>query len=241
MIPKIIHYCWFGGNEFPAVAVECMKSWRKFLPEWEIKEWNESNFDISSSQYVQDAYRLKKWAFISDVVRMKALYEQGGVYLDIDVEFIKPLPEEFLSYKGLMGFEHTKTVAPGLIFGVEKGNRFVKEIYDSYAEERFFYKKNGIYRTINTRITEKLIEDGLKKNNELQVIDGFHIYPSEYFCGYNTDIREPEITENTICWHHYLGSWSNPSMKMRMQDQLKKLIGVKNYKKVITFVRKVRK
>lgn len=241
MIPPIIHYCWFGGNELPIIALECIESWKKFFPDWEIREWNENNYDVNENQYVKDAYELQKWAFVSDVARLKALYEYGGIYLDVDVEFIKPLPKEYLSYEGLMGFEYTKTIAPGLILGVEKGSEFIKEIYDSYADDRLFYDKNGIYKTINTRITEKLEKDGLIKNNIMQVVDGFHIFPSEYFCGYNTDIREPEITDKTICWHHYLGSWSNPSLKMRMQNKLKKIIGIQNYKYVLSLVRKGRK
>lgn len=241
MIPKVIHYCWFGRNEKPQVALECISTWRKYFLGWKIIEWNEDNYDMSGVQYIEDAYKLKKWAFVSDLVRLDVLYKYGGIYLDIDVEFIKPLPDAFLNYRGFMGFEHTKTIAPGLIFGVEKNNSFVKMILDSYDGERFYYNKNGIYKTINTRITEALLEQGLIKNNKYQVVGDFQIFPSEYFCGYNTDIREPEITENTICWHHYLGSWSNPSIKMKLQDCLKRIIGVKNYKCFLHFVRGVRK
>lgn len=241
MIPKVIHYCWFGRNEKPQVALECIKIWKKYFPGWKIIEWNEDNYDLSGIQYIEDAYKLKKWAFVSDLVRLDVLYKYGGIYLDIDVDFLKPLPDVFLNYKGFMGFEHTKTIAPGLILGVEKNNSFVKMILDSYDGERFYYNKNGIYKTINTRITEALLEQGLIKNNKYQVVGDFHIFPSEYFCGYNTDIREPEITENTICWHHYLGSWSNPSIKMKLQDCLKKMIGVKNYKRLLYFVRGVKK
>ena len=241
MIPKIIHYCWFGRNCKPQVALECIETWKKYFYGWKIIEWNEDNYDLSGNPYIEDAYKLQKWAFVSDLVRLDVLYKYGGIYLDIDVDFIKPLPDCFLDYKGFMGFEYTSTIAPGLIFGVEKNNVFVKKILDSYKGERFYYNKNGIYKTINTRITEALIEQGLVKNNKYQVVGDFHIFPSEYFCGYNTDIREPEITEKTICWHHYLGSWSNPSIKMKVQDCIKKIIGIKNYKKLLFFVRKMRK
>jgi len=241
MIPKNIHYCWFGKGNKPEIAIECIRTWKKYFPDWEIIEWNEDNYGLSGTQYIEDAYKLKKWAFVSDLVRLDVLYKYGGIYLDIDVEFIKPLPDLFLQYHGFCGFEHTSTIAPGLIFGVEKGNKFIKSVLDSYAGERFFYNKNGIYKTINTRITEEFLKQGLIKNNTHQIINGFHIYPSEYFCGYNTDIREPEITEKTICWHHYLGSWSNPSLKMKMQDNLKLIIGVNNYKKLLYFVRRIKK
>ncbi len=241
MIPKIIHYCWFGKEKMPEVAIECIKTWKKFFPDWKVIEWNEDNYDLSEIQYIKDAYSLKKWAFVSDLVRLDVLYRYGGIYLDIDVEFIKPLPANYLNFKGFMGFEYTYTIAPGLIFGVEKENSFIKEILDSYVNERFYYNKNGIYKTINLRITDALEKKGLVKNNQYQIIDGFHIFPSEYFCGYNTDIREPEITEKTICWHHYLGSWSDPSLKMKTQDVLKKTIGVDNYKKILYCIRKIRK
>jgi len=233
LIPHIIHYCWFGKNKMPEVAIECINTWKKYFPEWEIKEWNEENYDLSGIPYITDAYRLGKWAFVSDLVRLDVLYRYGGIYLDIDVEFIKPLPKSYLDFKGFMGFEYTNAIAPGLIFGVEKENSFVKRILDSYEGERFYYNKNGIYKTINMRITDALTEDGLVRNGQKQVVDEFHIFPSEYFCGYNTDIHEPEITSNTICWHHYLGSWSNPSVKTRMQKLIKKVIGKKNYSKVI--------
>ena len=240
MIPHIIHYCWFGRNKMPQVAVDCISTWRKYFPGWEIQEWNEDNYDLSGIPYIADAYRLKKWAFVSDFVRLDILYRYGGIYLDIDVEFIKPLPSTYLDFTGFMGFEYTNVIAPGLIFGVEKENPFVKKILDSYEGERFYYNSNGIYKTINMRITDALSEDGLVKNGQQQVVDGFHIFPAEYFCGYNTDIREPEITENTICWHHYLGSWSNPSLKMKLQNSLKRIIGVDKYKKVLNCVRKMR-
>ena len=240
MIPKIIHYCWFGYNEKPKEIEKCIDSWRKFFPDWEIKEWTEDNFDIEKYQYAKEAYALKKWAFVSDIVRFDVLYEFGGIYLDVDVEFIKPLPKEFLEYTGFCGFEHTSIIAPGLIFGIEKENALLKEILDSFKEDHFEIRKDGIYKTINLRVTEKLEEMGLVKNNEFQNINGIRIFPSEYFCGYNTDIREPEITDKTICWHHYLGSWSTPSLKMKCQNLLKKVIGVTKYKKLLMFVRFVR-
>lgn len=241
MIPHIIHYCWFGRNTKPQIAIECISTWKKFFEGWEIKEWNEDNYDLSGIPYIEDAYRLKKWAFVSDYVRLDVLYKYGGIYLDIDVEFIKPLPEGYLNYRGFAGFECTGVVSPGLIFGVEKGNELIGKVVDSYKNDRFQYNKNGIYKTINMRITEILEHDGLKRNGEYQVIDEIHIFPSEYFCGYDTDIREPLITEKTICWHHYLGSWSQNSVKIKMQDALKNFIGKDNYKKLILLKRKIKK
>lgn len=240
MIPKTIHYCWFGRGEKPEDIKNCIQSWKKYLSDWEMIEWNEDNYDINAHQYTKEAYEAKKWAFVSDLARLDILYQYGGVYLDVDVEFIKPLPSECLEYEGFCGFEHTATIAPGLIFGVEKENTLIKEVLDSYEGEHFEIHNDGIYKTINARITETLVKAGLKKNNEFQIVRGFAVYPSEVFCGYDTDVREPEITDNTICWHHYLGSWSHPSLKMKCQNLLKSVIGVNNYRKILYFVRRIR-
>lgn len=240
-IPKIIHYCWFGGNKKPADIEKCIESWKRYLPDWKIIEWTEDNYDVHKYQYTSDAYRLKKWAFVSDMARLDILYQYGGVYLDVDVEFIKDLPENYLNYDGFCGFEHTATIAPGLIFGIKKEHPFLKEVLDSYSNEHFELHSDGIYITINTRITEMLLQRGLKKNNKFQIVDGIAVFPSEYFCGYDTDVREPNITEKTICWHHYLGSWSQPTIKMKCQNVLKKAIGVKNYRSVLNIIRMIRK
>ena len=205
MIPKMIHYCWFGRGKKPEDIENCIESWKKYLPDWELIEWNEDNYDVNAHQYTKEAYVSKKWAFVSDMARLDVLYEYGGVYLDVDVEFIKPLPSKCLEYEGFCGFEHTSTIAPGLIFGVEEKNSLIKEVLDSYEGEHFEVHNDGVYKTINARITEILTKSGLEKNNEFQIVRGFAVYPSEYFCGYDTDVREPAITEKTICWHHYLG------------------------------------
>lgn len=239
MIPKIVHYCWFGGQEKPDEVKQCIASWRKYLPGWEICEWNETNFDIDRYLYTKEAYALKKWAFVSDVARLQILYENGGIYLDVDVEFIKPFPEEYLRYEGICGFEHTATIAPGLLFGIQKGHPFMKTLLDSYQNEEFRIPLDGIYKTINMRITEALEQRGLKKNNQLQTVDGIRIFPSEYFCGYDTDIREPDITSNTICWHHYMGSWQKTPLKAKVQRVLKKCIGIKQYRNLLMLKRMI--
>ena len=240
MIPKIIHYCWFGKNEKSKIINECIESWRKYLPDWELIEWNEDNYDVNVNMYVKGAYALKKWAYVSDYVRLDVLYKYGGIYLDVDVEFIKELPNDLLYQKCFCGFEYTSMIAPGLIWGTEKENEFIKNILDSYENEEFVFNEKGRNKTINVRITNALEKEGLIKNNQYQKIGDIAVYPSEYFCGYNTDIGEPEITEKTICWHHYIGSWSSPTFKSRIQNLLKKILGVNNYKKLFYFIRKVR-
>ena len=240
-IPKIIHYCWFGHNELPQEIKNCMASWKKYLPDWEIIEWNESNYDVHKIRYTSDAYNLKKWAFVSDYARCDVLYQYGGVYVDVDVEFIKPLPEELLSARGFCGFEGSGEIGPGLIWGMRKGDELLSTVMESYRTERFVYQTDGIYKTVNARLTEIMQEMGLVKNNQKQNVKGILVFPSEYFCAYDTDVREPDITENTICWHHYYGSWQNPSVKTKAQTVLKRVIGVKGYRTVLLLVRKLRK
>ena len=133
-IPKIIHYCWFGGKELPESAKKCIDSWKRFFPDYKIKEWNESNFDINYCDYTKEAYEAKKWAFVSDVARFKILYENGGFYFDTDVEVIKSF-DDIISNGAFMGFENDKKclVNPGLGLGVEAGNQFYKEMLDLYG------------------------------------------------------------------------------------------------------------
>lgn len=238
-IPHVIHYCWFGKNPKPELVTNCMLTWKKFFPKWKIIEWNEDNYDINKIPYIKEAYLAGKWAFVADYVRFDVLYQYGGIYLDTDVEFIKPLPSEYLMLPGFTGFECTGIVAPGLIFAVEKGFPLLEEILNQYQQEHFEIKADGIYKTVNLHVTEILEGKGLVRNNKLQTVSGLTIFPSEYFCGYDTDIHEPNITEKTICWHHYFASWSTESLKSKMQRILKKAIGKKNYKKILMMKRRI--
>lgn len=238
-IPHIIHYCWFGNGEKPAIVQECMASWRTYFPGWEIKEWNESNYDVNVIPYTAKAYSEKRWAFVSDYVRFDVLYKYGGIYLDVDVEFIKPLSENILEKNAFTGFEYTGIVAPGLIFAVSPKFCFLENVLNMFRNSQFSINPNGTFLTVNMQLTNLLKKEGLRVDNTMQTIAGITIYPSEYFCGYNTDIREPEITENTICWHHYLGSWQKKGIKVRIQDSIKCVVGIKNYKKIIKLKRKL--
>lgn len=241
MIPHIIHYCWFGENTKSKMIMLCIESWQKFFPNWEIIEWNESNYDINKNQYLRDAYELKKWAFVSDYARFDVLREYGGIYLDVDVEFIKPLPDYMLKYQCFSGFQKSGEVSPGLIFGSIPNHWFLDEILETYNNDRFVYNKDGIYKTVNTRTSEILSQYGLLIEDSFQTIVDIHIFPSEFFCAYDTDIREPEITDKTICWHHYLGSWNQKATKTKLQDILKKIVGVNNYRKILLLKRKIKR
>lgn len=202
-IPKIIHYCWFGNNPKNEIINMCIESWRRFLPDYEIIEWNESNYDINSNSFTKQAYDNKKWAFVSDFVRLKALYEYGGVYLDTDTEITSNI-DEFLNNESFIAFESDNIVACGIL-GSSKNNAFVKRLMQ-YYENKKFVKDNGELDTkaIPRIITDILVEEyDLNPNNTSQVIgDGIHVYPKENF--YMIDSKY-----NNYSVHHYNGSWQN--------------------------------
>ena len=138
-IPRKIHYCWFGKGELPDLAVYCINSWKKYCLDYEIVRWDESNSDLSSCNFVIEAYRQKKWAFVSDYIRLKVIAEHGGIYLDIDVELLKSL-DGLLELDSFMGFEESRPyyVNSGLGFGAGKNNENIKKLMDSYEQVSFF-------------------------------------------------------------------------------------------------------
>ena len=127
-IPKVIHYCWFGDKELPKLAKKCIKSWNKYCPDYKIVCWTEDNFDVTCNRYVHEAYKAKKWAFVSDYVRLKVVYDNGGIYLDTDVELIKPI-DDLIENSGFMGFDEKGIIATGLGFGAEAGNKIIYELF----------------------------------------------------------------------------------------------------------------
>lgn len=191
MIPKVIHYVWLGKSEKPDKIKHCMESWRKYLQDYEIKEWNEDNFPINYNKFVTQSYMAKKYAFASDVIRLYVLYEYGGIYMDTDVEVFKTL-DEFLCEKAFTGFENVGFPVCATM-GAEKGNPIIKEFLDYYRDKDFEEKTNTV---IMSEILEK---HGIDRNkNEIQKIDNFTIYPKEYF----TDgIKYTK--------HWFNGSWLN--------------------------------
>ena len=228
-IPKIIHYCWFGGNPLPPLALKCIESWKKYCPDYEIKEWNESNFDINYSKYAEEAYKAKKWAFVSDVARLWIVYNYGGVYLDTDVELIKPI-DELLHNSMYLGFESNKFINTGLGFGAEKNFYIIKKMLDVYIDIPFI----NIDGTVNTTPcpvynTEIMKQEGLRIDNTEQVIDNMTIYPTEYFCPKDGKTGDISITENTYAIHHFDGSWLSDEQKKEYEivTRYRKKYGVK--------------
>lgn len=208
MIPKTIHYCWFGGNPLPELAVKCIDSWRKFCPDYEIKEWNESNFDLNCCDYVREAYEAKKWAFITDYVRLYALVNEGGIYMDTDVEVVKPL-DRFLSEQAFSGFE-SETQIPTGIMACQKGFPLFEKLLKEYEHRHFMLADGKFDMTTNViTITETCLMYGLKQNNHQQIINGFSLYPKDWFCPKDYVTGNILQTENTHTIHHFSGTWQD--------------------------------
>lgn len=219
-IPKRIHYCWFGGNPLPEMAKKCIDSWKKYCPDYEIIEWNEHNFDINYNEYVQEAYEEKKWAFVSDVARLYALVTQGGIYMDTDVELIKPI-DSLLNYEAISGFESEKRIPTGLM-GCIKGQELFSELLKSYDNEHFRKADGSLNTTTNvTRITETCLKYGLILNNRKQTVNGFTLLPNDYLCPKNAETRIIKITDNTLCIHHFDGSWLSQEAREIIKLEMK--------------------
>lgn len=206
-IPKTIHYCWFGGNPLTPLAQDCIESWKKHCPDYEIVEWNEKNVDIDSSPFMRDAYKAKKWAFVSDYARYKIIYENGGVYLDVDVEVIKSL-DDLLEYDAYMGFEGSQYVNSGLGFGAKAGDVTLAEILKVYDGTSFENNKDDPAKISAPIIaTEILSNHGFKKGGELQTVGTMTILPEDYLCPKNPITRLTNITKNSHSIHHFDASW----------------------------------
>ena len=250
MIPKIIHYCWFGGNPLPELAQKCIASWRKYLPDYEIWQWGENEnvnfnglreapehplerkngnwfcdkvmgFDVEMIPYTAEAYRQKKYAFVSDYARFWILYKYGGIYFDTDVEVIRPL-DEIIAQGNFMGFEtdpdgenspgkyaprYCYSVALGLGFGMEKEHSFMKRMLEKYATMEFELPLSPWGKTIVAYTTEELCKLGLKNVQGIQEVQGIKVYPHEYFAPIDVISGKLHITKNTYTIHRYMGSW----------------------------------
>ena len=219
MIPKKIHYCWFGGNPKPKLAEKCFRSWKKYCPGYEIIEWNEDNYDLSAAPlYVRQAYEAKKWAFVTDFVRLQVVCDQGGIYLDTDVELRKPL-DHLMENRAWFGFEDQKHIATGLGFGAEAGHPILWEIMEDYREIPFLLA-DGSYDILSCpqRNTGAFLRRGLRQDNSRQTLEGdVLILPSDYLNPKDWKTGEIRITENTLSIHHFGASWYTPEMMRELK------------------------
>lgn len=218
-VPKIIHYCWFGGSPLPESAKKCIKSWKKYCQGYMIKEWNEFNFDLNCNEYCRKMSQEKKWAFLTDYIRLKVIYEFGGIYLDTDVELIKSLDN--LRKRGpYFGIENTGLTATGLGFAAEAGNPLIKENME-YYEKMTSYDNLKACPQITTEILKK---HGFseEKVSEIQVIEGISIYPEEYLCPKSERTGLTSITKNTYSIHHFDASWYEESWKQGQKKRWRK-------------------
>lgn len=237
MIPKIIHYCWFGRGEMPQLAKKCIASWHQYMPDWEFKLWNEDNFDVAAVPYTREAYEAKKYAFVTDYVRLWALYNEGGVYMDTDVEVLKSL-DDLLHLSAFTGYEGSKKLPPvtGIIASVSHGT-WVKEQLDSYENAHFLMEDGSYDMTTNTvRIAALMRDNGFVQNGVEQDYKDLHVFPVTYFCPRQTT-GELLFSENTYCDHHCMGSWSEDDHGWK--STVRRWIGERNMTRLIKLKRKL--
>lgn len=240
-IPKIIHYIWFGNKKKSNLILKCIDSWKKYMPDYKFIEWNESNYDVYKNKYIKEAYENKKYAFVSDYARLDILYKYGGIYLDVDVMFLKRLPDSFLNVNSFLSNESNNMINPGLIFASIPKNKIIKEIMSYYENNSFIIDGRMNLTTIVEVTTNVFAKYGYKKNNKKQIINGTVIYPCEYFSAYDQEIKKFNITNNTISTHLYLYSWGNKVSKLskKLKILVRKIVGTNNYKKMLNFKRKI--
>lgn len=228
-IPKIIHYCWFGKGKIPTEYLRYIESWKKYCPEYEIRLWNESNYDITKNLYMRQAYEKGMWAFVSDFARVDIVCSYGGIYLDCDVELLKPL-DDLLGVDMYCGFENYRCINLGLGFGAVAGHPYLKSLR-SYYEKLRFIDENG---EMNIKAcpfyqTDVIKEFGIVPENKFQRTDRITVYPSEVFSPYSYwDIGK--VTDKTYSIHHYSGSWKEPEDKQKFIQW--KALFAKLYKRI---------
>ena len=248
MIPKLIHYCWFGPQPLPAATQQYIASWRQFLPDYQIQLWNEHNFDYQANAYTRSAYAAGKYAFVADVCRIQALYQHGGIYLDTDVQMIASF-DPFLHHHCFTGFEQgmnpytrelTSNPQAG-VMGCEAGSILMQDIWQQYQNLEFNPQQ---LITINQLFKQIYQKHGIILNDQRQEIPGYVcVYPSDYFMAKNAYTHELNRTANTVCIHHYDGTWLNDSkgvnrLKRRILNTLRTTLGARNSQKLIALLKR---
>ncbi len=231
MIPKVIHYCWFGEGELSDLAKKYIDSWKKHCPDYEIKRWSEKDINIDEYEYMRETYDARAWGFVPDVARLMIILKEGGIYFDTDVE-IKKSFDPLLDNHCFMGFEDSKFVNLGQGFGAEPNNPVIQAMLDVY-KDRHFRKPDGSFdRTPSPYIqTETLKELGMHSGNTLQKLKDATIYPSDYFCPISFETGKCKITNNTYSVHHFDGSWMDEyqvkmiNLRRKVLSQYRKPLG----------------
>lgn len=227
-IPKVLHYCWFGMKPLSELALKCIESWKIYCPDYEIKRWDESNFDVNCNDYVKEAYESKKWAFVADYARLYALLtSDGGIYLDTDVEMLKSL-DNFLVHDAFFGFEDETHLSTAII-GSKKANPWINKLLH-YYDGRHFIKTDGSFDVTTNVTTITDMTEGnypFQRNNKYQQFsDGLTIYPMDWFSPKSFQIGKITLTTNTIAIHHFNASWWTEQEKINYEESLKRKNGI---------------
>lgn len=232
-IPKIIHYCWIGNAEKPESVIRCIESWKKYCPEYKIIEWNETNYDFKKNKYMAQAYEAKKWGFVPDYARLDIVYEYGGIYLDTDVEIIKPF-DELLQLEAFMGFESPEKdeiyVNCGQGFGAEPHNEIIKKARDQYDGLSFIMDDGELNMIPSPHYTTQiLVENGLIRNNKDQKVSNVTVFSSDLLCPKNFLTGKLKLTKRTVSIHHFTASWLDEQIRndIHKQQKIKQLFGEK--------------
>jgi hypothetical protein len=231
MIPKKIHYCWFGGNPLPEKDKKCIESWKRLCPDYEIIRWDESNYDVSKNQYMKEAYEARKWGFVPDYARLDIIYNEGGIYLDTDVELVKNV-DVLLENNAFMGFEDGEHVSPGLCIAAVPYHPAIGKLMKIYDERKFMMPDGSLDLTPSPIMnTDMLVQMGLQQNNKKQSVAGIMFFPKDYFCPKDYKTGKLIVTENTYGIHWFNASWQSPHRKRMLK--VRRVIGDELYFKLV--------
>lgn len=235
MIPKIVHYCWFGGKNKSNKIQQCIDGWKNVLKDYEFIEWNESNFDVNSSEYSRQAYEQGKYAFVSDIARIEALRRYGGIYLDTDVEVYKVFDDLLEDSRCVLGFEYDNWIATSFM-ACEKNHPLLTEFSELYTKEVFSQKDGKLNTNTNVnRLTQLLCSKGLIRENRKQLLsDGITVFPIEFFSPYDYADCIMEKTEDSYCAHLFFVTWlpKTEQIKKKLKAALVKVIGRRGLEKL---------
>lgn len=237
MIPKVIHYCWFGGKPLPHDVLKCIESWRQYCPDYEIKRWDESNFDVTSHPFMKAAYAAKAWAFVSDYARLKIVYEYGGVYLDTDVELIRNI-DFLLENQCFIGIQQPELLCnTGLGFGAEKTNPVVHKMIECYDSIIFEKSKENTFACpwLNDKVIRSL---GKVSNQEITRLNNITVYPPSFFDPISTGNTQNLLCEDTVSINHYAASWTGNSQ--RLKRKVIRILGEQKYHRLKQLVHRAK-